>query len=126
MKLDQDCVRSILLELEENLSLNGSVFFHQLKDFKTTHKYGFETSVYALTKLIEADFLNGTISRGDNQILDIGIGSITWDGHQFLDTIRDNAVWSKTKDTVKSLSSVSLTVLSNVASNVMKKQIGLE
>nr|WGD84452.1 DUF2513 domain-containing protein [Bacillus subtilis] len=54
------------------------------------------------------------------------LAPITWDGHQFLDTIRDNAVWSKTKDAVKSLSSVSLSILSNVGESITKKLIGLE
>ncbi|GIN33487.1 DUF2513 domain-containing protein [Bacillus licheniformis] len=126
MKLNHDCVRSILLELEENLTLNDGVTLYQLKDFETFKEYGYETSVYALTKLIEADFLNGSVSRADNKIDYIGVGSITWDGHQFLDNIRDNAVWSKTKDAVKSLSSVSLSILSNVGESITKKLIGLE
>ncbi|MGN7267361.1 DUF2513 domain-containing protein [Bacillus licheniformis] len=75
---------------------------------------------------MEADFLNGSVSRADNKIDYIGVGSITWDGHQFLDNIRDNAVWSKTKDAVKSLSSVSLSILSNVGESITKKLIGLE
>ncbi|QHZ46972.1 DUF2513 domain-containing protein [Bacillus sp. NSP9.1] len=126
MKLNHDCVRSILLELEENLTLNDGVTLYRLKNFQTFKEYGYETSVYALTKLIEADFLNGSVSRADNKIDHIGVGSITWDGHQFLDNIRDNAVWSKTKDAVKSLSSVSLSILSNVGESITKKLIGLE
>jgi len=126
MKLDYDCVRSMLLELEEKLTLNDGLSLHQMKNFNTFDKYGYEVSVYTLTKLIEAEYLNGSIDRGDNQIINIGIGSITWDGHQFLDNIRDNSVWSKTKDSVKTLSSVSLSVLSSVAISVINKQIGLE
>ncbi|WP_231120768.1 DUF2513 domain-containing protein [Bacillus safensis] len=71
--------------LEENLTLNDGVTLYQLKDFETFKEYGYETSVYALTKLIEADFLNGSVSRTDNKIDYIGVGSITWDGHQLLD-----------------------------------------
>ncbi|MGN7267362.1 hypothetical protein [Bacillus licheniformis] len=45
MKLNHDCVRSILLELEENLTLNDGVTLYQLKDFETFKEYGYETSV---------------------------------------------------------------------------------
>src|SRR5690625_4178848 len=124
MKLNHECVRSILLELENKLSLNDTLSLHQMKDFDTFNKFGYETSVYTLTKLIEADFLNGSVPYGSNQIIDVLVGSITWEGHQFLDNIRDNTVWSKTKESVKALSSVSLSVLSNVATSVINKQIG--
>lgn len=126
MKLDHNCVRSILLELEETLTLNDVLSLHQMKNFKTFEKFGHETSVYTLTKLIEAEFLKGSVPVGDNEIIDVLVGSITWEGHQFLDNIRDNDVWSKTKDSVKSLSSVSLSVLSSVATSVINKKIGLE
>lgn len=126
MKLNHDCVRSILLELEDKLSLDDGISLRQMREFKTFNEFGYETSVYTLTKLIEVEYLNGSVSRGDNQIIDVLIGSISWEGHQFLDNIRDNTIWSKTKDSVKALSSVSLPVLSNVAASIIKKHIGLE
>lgn len=126
MKLNQDCVRSILLELEENLTLNGGVTLYQLKDFETFNKYGYETSVYALTKLIEADFLNGSVTSGDNEIISIGVGSITWGGHQFLDNIRDDKIWKTVKKTTSKLSSVSLPLMSKLAWTATKEYLNLE
>ncbi|GAA0434636.1 DUF2513 domain-containing protein [Virgibacillus salarius] len=126
MKLNQDCVRSILLELEEQLTLNETLVLQDLKDFETFNKFGYQTSVYALLKLKEADFIDGQVLRSDEEIIDIGIISITWSGHLFLDNIRDKVVWTKAKDSVKSLSSVSLSILSNVATSIVKNQIGLK
>ncbi|EJA0843158.1 DUF2513 domain-containing protein, partial [Listeria monocytogenes] len=48
---------------------------------------------------------------------------ITWSGHQFLDNIRDDEVWKKTKKTVSKFSSVSVSLLSTISSNVLSQLI---
>ena len=30
-----------------------------------------------------------------------GVGRLTWEGHEFLDQIRDDTVWNNTKKTIK-------------------------
>lgn len=125
MELNQDCVRSILLELEEKLTLNDHVYLNDLKQLTTFREYEEDTCIYAILKLIEAGYLNGKPVRGDGRIIDLGISSMTWEGHLFLDNIRDNKIWSKTKESVKGLSSISISLLSSVAGDILKKQIGL-
>ncbi|WP_268364843.1 DUF2513 domain-containing protein [Bacillus atrophaeus] len=60
MKLDHDCVRSLLLELEEKLSLNSIFDNSHIKELKTYEEFGEEQTFYATLKLIEAKFLNGS------------------------------------------------------------------
>lgn len=56
-------------------------------------------------------------------------GNLTYDGHKFLDNIRDDKVWKDTKTILSKFSSVSLSFVSSVASNVIsqliQKQFGL-
>lgn len=125
MKLNQDCVREILLELETKLLLNNHVYLEELKTFDTFRKFGEDTTIYAVLKLIEAGLLNGNHQYGSNELVQLGIASITWDGHLFLDTVRDNAIWSQTKETTKKLSSVSLSLISDIATHLLKEQFGL-
>ena len=35
-----------------------------------------------------------------NELWSFGVGSLTWEGHEFLDKIRDDTIWSKTKTTI--------------------------
>lgn len=35
-----------------------------------------------------------------NELLDFGVGCLTWEGHEFLDKIREDTVWNKTKDLI--------------------------
>ncbi|MEI4616388.1 DUF2513 domain-containing protein [Bacillus cereus] len=118
MKLNHDCVRSILLELEEKLALGQHIHLNQLKEFNTFNKYDENESIYAILKLVEAGYINGSYQFDGDEIYALGIGSITFSGHEFLDTIRDSKVWAKTKELTKKLSSVPLSVLSATAVKV--------
>ncbi|WP_394810140.1 DUF2513 domain-containing protein [Lactiplantibacillus plantarum] len=55
--------------------------------------------------------------------------SITWSGHELLDDIRDTEVWRKTKDVTSSFSSISVSILKNVATavitGIIKQKTGL-
>lgn len=77
----------------------------------------------------EAEYIDIEFFYGNDVLAYLSCTGITWKGHEFLDNIRDNDVWSRTKNIAKSVSSVSLSVLSNVASKVIteiiSKQIGI-
>lgn len=112
MKLKQDCIRETLLFLEENMSSTG--FFHSqticLKNFSK------DEINYTIRKLEEANYLkiNCIMMTGD-----IIIECLTFEGHKFLDNIRDEKVWSTTKSIVSKFSSVSLGIIENVSAQVI-------
>lgn len=117
MKLNHECVRELMLLIEENL--NYSVYI----DTKVVEIKGFTTEeiVYTADKLLEAGYITAkrhTYMGGDH-IPQIDITSITWEGHKFLDTVRDNKVWKSTKSIISKFSSVSITMIENIASNVI-------
>lgn len=124
MKLDHDCVRDLLLYLEENLTYNKNISINNL----TLKNYSQEELIYCTEKLIEADYLTCTKASGYQPPL-IVANSITYNGHQFLDNIRDDGVWKETKNIASTVSSTSLKVIENIASNVItniiSKQMGL-
>ena len=51
------------------------------------------------------------------------IGQITWAGHDFLDTIRDPAIWRETKAGAKQAGGFSLDLLKALAKGLIKKKI---
>lgn len=136
MKLNQDCVRDILLSVE-NTPMNYSILVTNLidesDDFLRNNdvpKYDTETVIYAAAKLVENSYLKGKVISSDQQpIIDVKINSLTWDGHEFLNTIRDPKVWKKTKNTLATFQSVSLktmgTVATKILSDLVSKQLGL-
>lgn len=124
MKLNQDCVRDILLELEEKLDLNTQLFKNDLLTFSSYEKYEENDFFYTLLKLTEAGYLNAKITSGaNNPVFSVNISSLSWEGHKFLDSVRDNEVWKQTKSIISKFSSVSITTIENIASNVITQLI---
>lgn len=117
MKLNHECIRKLMLLIEENL--NYSVYI----DTKDVEIKGFTTEeiVYTADKLLEAGYItaNRNAYLGGDHIPDIDIMSITWEGHKFLDSVRDNTVWKKTKEITSKFSSVSISMIEHIASNVI-------
>lgn len=126
MKLKKECVRDVLKYLENNLQYNSSIFAHEIK----LQKYSSEDILYTCEKLYEAGFLNIKIQKYiSDEVPLIMILSITYEGHQFLDNIRDDGVWKHTKNILSKFSSVSLTLVSKIAAEVItqliEKQMGI-
>ena len=53
------------------------------------------------------------------------ISQLTWQGHEFLDNIRDPGIWGKTKERLKGLPNVAISVIGEIAMAEIKKHIGL-
>ncbi len=119
MKLNHDCIRKTLLYFEENLDCYDGLELH---DFVLT---GFteEDTLYSIKKLIEAGFLSADVVLEVTGGYFLSVGGITWEGHKFLDTIRDNQVWKETKNILSKVSSCSISFASTIASQVLTNLI---
>ena len=119
MKLNQDCIRDLLLYLEENLKINDYLSISNI----ALKNYSSEELLYTADKLCEAGYLKCSRKVYDNTDLMIFVSSITYTGHQFLDNIRDDKVFAKTKSVLSSFKSVSIEIISETASKVVTNLI---
>lgn len=124
MILDRDCVRDLLLTVELD-SFNNRFFLDKICDQPKMQSYSKETITYAIQKLDEANYINADILIADGGPYSVSVSSITWDGHQFLDNIRDPGIWEKVKSRSSKLTSVSLPLLAELGLSFVKEQIGL-
>ena len=95
MKRDMDLIRIILLKIEERHK--GTV----IKNFQVE---GYELSevVYHCKLLYDGGFISAYKSENGGDILQlVAVGGLTWEGNDFLDKIRDNSIWFRTKETIK-------------------------
>ncbi len=116
MKLNQDCIRDLLLYLEENLTYDNFITINSIK----IKDYSSIDLIYTADKLIEAGYLECIRRHSlDDECPTIIAKSITYKGHQFLDNIRDDKVFVKTKSVLSSLKFVSIEVFSETASKVL-------
>lgn len=120
MKLDITCVRSILLEFEElPLGVYTPCTFS-----RSVSMFGIDSVEYTLKKLHEAGYINAKITDPDTADLDFyGIFDMTFAGHEFLEKIRDNKVWAKTKSIADSIGSRSFDVITKIATSILTSLI---
>ncbi len=119
MKLNHDCVRDLMLFIEDNLDMG---FYMDISKIAIP-SYENQELLYTALKLQEAGYLTTDISRFLDGKTNVRVLEITWEGHKFLDTIRDNKVWSQTKSVLSKVSSASITFASSVASQVLTNLI---
>ena len=69
--------------------------------------------------LSEAGFIDCTRYAGG----DFGYKGLTWAGHDFLDSVRDPEVWSKTKKGAMAAGGFTVDLLKDLAKGLVRKQI---
>jgi hypothetical protein len=62
----------------------------------------------------------------DSKVFSCFVKGITWQGHEFLDSVRDDGVWSQTRDKLKPVGSASLEVVKSIATTFLCNQLGLQ
>lgn len=116
MKLDKDLVRDVLLKLEDD---EGDP--RALKDIEVP---GFtrEQVSYTIQKLSEADLVEAH-NLSDFAGHDWRATSLTYEGHEFLDTIRDGKIWRETKRIANEAGVYTLHALMQTAKAVVKSEL---
>ena len=118
MKLNPDCIRDILFVVENNATYSNDVseetIFKELDS-----KYPREEILYHVRQCEHSGlFLQVAHYFGGFSIQDLSPY-----GHQFINDIRQDNNWSKTKEIAKSVGSFSLDVLKDISSQVITNLI---
>lgn len=131
MQLKPDCVRAILLWLESNqkIDLLGNVETITTLDLaQHIDSFSAEEVLYAAKQMINNEFLEARLIQVNGaqvyQVIDI-----TPKAHEFLENIRLDTNWNKTKEKAKSVGSFALTMLEKISASViaagMSSQLGI-
>lgn len=130
MKLNMDCVRDTMLYLEtipaydKNGIPTHSYFRYQQLPDELISKYSNDDVLYSLEQIVKSGFVEGE-NRPDSGGSFIVIYSIDPLGHDFINNVRDKKAWNYAKEASKKVGSVSLNILSALASQFLAKQFGL-
>ncbi len=119
MKRDMDLIRDLLLRIESDPTFDGVHWIPFDKSYEFAG-HSFEEVTYHVDLLFEARLIKGN-DRGDAPM----IRGLTWEGHEFLDDIKDSGIWEKTKARVAVLPGVALSVIAEIAKAEIKKRLGL-
>ncbi|MGH7075598.1 MAG: DUF2513 domain-containing protein [Stellaceae bacterium] len=121
MKRDMELIRLLLLKVEELPIQAGAVVgIDWGSEFFDIPGYDRDTAIKHFQLLLEAGFLSVPKSQGMTLFM---IKGLSWEGHEFIDSIRSPEVWSKTKGVMKSVGGFGLDVMVQVAKAEGKRLI---
>lgn len=139
MRLNLNCVRSVLLAVEENTGLHKPCYF---VDFELNEElfsvggqiepqafqdelhelYENEELMYHVHYCVSAGLLVRMKGSPDYQVF---ISNLTPKGHSFIENIRDDKVWNYVLKALRKVGAITLEAAMQVASAVMLNSINL-
>lgn len=120
MKFEPELVRDILLDIEDLHQYPEPLIFSDNSKFNRSKKYEVNTFVYHCKLLSEAGFIDWSPQfNGSNSLYIAFVHGITYEGHQFLDSVRSPKVWRETKSIAEKIGVFSLNFLSQTASQII-------
>lgn len=124
MKLNLNTIRTLLLYLEENLTVSEDGFEEiDYTQISEDTNIAIPETINTLKVLDEAGFIQTIGNYGDNSIDELSVFRITYDGYQFIDSIRPMPRWKKILKVIAIVGSSSLNVVSPIASQLLSSEI---
>lgn len=118
MRLNNDCIREILLYIEENTTYTKSAI--NVDNLVNNLNYDEETIFYHVSLISQANLVD-RVTFADNR--PFFISKLSWEGHQYIDNIRDTKAWTFIKSKTEKLSSISLSLLIQLAPELIKQYL---
>jgi hypothetical protein len=121
MKRDMDLIRELLLKLEA-LPMRPGGIVSITPDAEEIAVAGYDAAQidYHFGQIRQAGFID---EGGARPMRGIGFRCLTWEGHDFLDSVRDPEVWVKTKKGAAAAGGFTVDLLKDLAKGLVKKQI---
>ena len=121
MKLNPDCIRDLLLDVEAKSTFDNVVIYNEETDEPLFDKYGVDTVFYHIRQADYAGFFIGEVTYTFD--LSAIIIDLSPEAHEFLANIRQDTNWNKTKSIASKVGSFSLNVLKDISVGVVSKVI---
>ncbi len=125
MKLNPDCVRDILIFLEDNLQISSELVFEEISytELASQLTYDVREIVNTLFAIRESGFIDCNVDYSLNGLDFFDIYRITYNGYQFIESIRPEPVWKKVKAVSGNIGSFSFSLISQIANGVLSSLI---
>ena len=108
MRLNYDNVRSVLMILEDLFVMDEDFImpplcFTDVREHELSAEINDPELMYAILMLYQAGFITGENMDVGLCYSSVAITSITYTGHQYLDSVRDEKIWSGIKSRVSAM-----------------------
>ena len=125
MKLNMDCVRDILLEVEGKSGFRKFVDFPDDFCSELRTKYSDDVIRYHIDQCYECGLLK-PLQPGEewDRVGNTTIQDLSASGHRYIGNIRSDNVWKKTKEVASSIGTFTIQVIGDIAASVISDLIG--
>ena len=120
MQLDPDCLRDILFLVEKKSSFGGNLSYSDFMNSDLVNKYDTGKIFYHIKQAAMSNLITKVTWTMDP---DFFFSDLTPEGHKFINDIRNEQNWKKTKSVAKSIGSFSIDALKSIASEVVTTAI---
>ncbi|UXS49262.1 DUF2513 domain-containing protein [Agrobacterium tumefaciens] len=119
MRRDMDLIRALLLRFEKLHQTIGTILFEL--DDKDLQFEDYDPLVVAahIRLMAEGRLIDAKVTGQGATMLN----GITWAGHDFLDSVRDDRIWAKTKEGLHEAGGFTLDLAKALAKGLLKKQL---
>jgi len=104
MKLNYDCIRDILIYLENALQYNEMLEYPSVNLEELCAEcpnYSKQDICYSLQMMNEAGLIKAVELPSANKVLSISCKGLTFEGHKYLEEVRNPRIWNNIKTTFK-------------------------
>jgi hypothetical protein len=122
MKRDMQLIRELMLKLEAlPMRVGGAFIISHEDDEVQVPGYSGEEIAYHLRLIDQAGFAIG--SNFKPMAGGIAFTGFSWEGHDFIDSVRDPEIWRKTEGALEQAGGFSLDLAKALAKGFIKKKI---
>jgi hypothetical protein len=118
---DMDLIRQLLLDIEGEDAFDGTPHPYQIPTQIAAQGHSARVVGYHLQILFDAGLVLGNTPAVGMPV----VRRLTWHGHEFIDNIKSDDIWSRTKARVSGLPGAALSVVVAIAESEVKKWLGL-
>lgn len=112
--------------LEENLQFSENMEYPDLTFSEICNlmpDFSKQDIAYSTIMADEAGLISAKIIDSDDEFYECVYFSLTYTGHQFLENVKNSKVWEATKKITGKIGSISLDIISSIASNLLQSLI---
>lgn len=123
MQRDMELIRKILFKIEDTVN-NTATFDLEIEG------YTFEQVAYHCSLLYEGGYIHAYNPQyACGKVQAFSVSRLTWEGHEFLDKIREDTIWNKTKEAISNkglpfVFDIVKSVSSGIISGIVKSAVG--
>jgi len=123
MRLNPECTRDILLEIEELLEFGNYVSIQYTEDSSEgrLQNYSHKEILYHISQCEQSGLISNVHYYDGGRTIDIY--NMTPVGHEFIENIRNDTIFAKTKDTLSKTGIFTLKSMTQVATSIATELI---